>query len=332
MKSEITQYTFDANTVLAIARDVMQTEVAAVEAVRARLDDAFLEAIQLILNCEGRVVVSGMGKSGHIGNKIAATMASTGTPAFFMHPGEACHGDLGMLRPNDVLLTLSQSGESDEVLALLPYVKHHQIAMIALTGNPQSTLAKASTVHLNVSVPKEACPLGLAPTSSTTAALVMGDALAVALLDIKGFGPADFALTHPSGRLGRRLLMKVSDVMHAGEQLPIVRVTDSIPDALNVVTSKRLGFAAVLTEDDRLCGVFTDGDLRRAFSKFGDLRAVRIGETMTPSPKTIQENCLLVDAFSLMESVKITSLLVVNDKDQLVGALHMHDILQAGII
>ncbi|WP_018152137.1 KpsF/GutQ family sugar-phosphate isomerase [Leeia oryzae] len=330
--NDFSELQLSAETLLARGRQVLKTESDAIAAMMSRLDETFVSAIKVLLACKGRVVVSGMGKSGHIGNKIAATLASTGTPAFFLHPAEACHGDLGMLQQGDVLIALSNSGESDEILSILPYVKRQVIPVIALTSNVKSSLGRAADVHLDVSVAYEACPLGLAPTSSTTAALAMGDALAVTLLDVKGFGAEDFALTHPSGRLGRRLLMRVSDVMHRGDDLPVVGLKTSLPEALDVITRKRLGFAAVLDEQNNLVGVFTDGDLRRAFGKFGDLRQVSIEEAMSKTPRSIAADRLAVDAFELMESAKITVLLVLDEQQHLVGAIHMHDLLQAGIV
>jgi len=256
---------------LALARDVLAIEAAAITRLASRLDDSFSAAVELILACEGRVVVSGMGKSGHIGNKIAATLASTGTPAFFMHPAEAAHGDLGMLTERDILLALSNSGESDELLALLPALKRKGVPIIALTGRPQSTLATEATIHLDAGVEKEACPLGLAPTASTTAALALGDALAVALLDARDFKPEDFALSHPGGSLGRKLLVHISDLMHGGDALPRVMSGSSLKDALLEMTRKGLGMTAVCDADGRLLGIFTDGDLRRTLDKSLDL-------------------------------------------------------------
>lgn len=323
----------DDDSLLATTRRVLRVEAEALTALADRLDGQVLRALQVLRDCRGRVVVSGMGKSGHIAGKIAATLASTGTPAFFLHPAEACHGDLGMLTQDDVLLALSYSGESDELLALLPYLRRQKIPLVVLTGNPGSSLAKAAEVVLDAGVREEACPLGLAPTTSTTAALALGDALAVALLEWRGFGADDFALSHPSGRLGRRLLIQVADLMHAGEHLPMVRISDVLPQALEVVTRKRLGFAAVLDDKEALVGIFTDGDLRRAVSRFADLRSVTVGEVMTPRPRCVQADTLAVEAMALMEQApKITSLLVLDEQQQLVGAIHLHDLLNAGLL
>lgn len=322
----------DERALLEEARQVLETEAAAIRALIPRLDGDFIAAVRLMLGCKGRVVVCGMGKSGHIARKIAATMASTGTPAFFLHPGEAAHGDLGMVTPQDVLLGLSNSGESDELLALLPYMRRQGIPVVAMTGNPSSNLAREAQVHLYAGATEEACPLGLAPTSSTTAALALGDALAVALLSARGFGKDDFALTHPAGRLGKRLLVHVEDVMHQGEEMPRVQDVAPLPQVLDEITRKRLGFAAVVDAQGKLAGVFTDGDLRRAFVRFGDLRTVVARDAMTLHPATIHPRQLAVDAVALMEARKITGLLVVDDAGLLVGALHLHDLFQAGVV
>ncbi|MCQ4144962.1 KpsF/GutQ family sugar-phosphate isomerase [Vogesella sp. AC12] len=317
---------------LALARDVLAIEAAAITRLASRLDESFSAAVALILACEGRVVVSGMGKSGHIGNKIAATLASTGTPAFFMHPAEAAHGDLGMLTERDILLALSNSGESDELLALLPALKRKGVPIIALTGRPQSTLATEASIHLDAGVEKEACPLGLAPTASTTAALALGDALAVALLDARDFKPEDFALSHPGGSLGRKLLVHISDLMHGGEALPRVNSGSSLKDALLEMTRKGLGMTAVCAADGQLLGIFTDGDLRRTLDKSLDLAGLRIDDVMARQPRTIESHRLATEAANEMEHHKINGLLVTDRAGNLVGALNMHDLLKAGVV
>ena len=317
---------------LALAREVLAIEAAAITRLASRLDDSFSAAVELILACEGRVVVSGMGKSGHIGNKIAATLASTGTPAFFMHPAEAAHGDLGMLTERDILLALSNSGESDELLALLPALKRKGVPIIALTGRPQSTLATEATIHLDAGVEKEACPLGLAPTASTTAALALGDALAVALLDARDFKPEDFALSHPGGSLGRKLLVHISDLMHGGDALPRVSSGSSLKDALLEMTRKGLGMTAVCAADGRLLGIFTDGDLRRTLDKTLDLAGLCIDDVMARQPRTIESHRLATEAANEMEHHKINGLLVTDRAGNLVGALNMHDLLKAGVV
>ncbi|GGX93980.1 KpsF/GutQ family sugar-phosphate isomerase [Vogesella alkaliphila] len=317
---------------LALAREVLAIEAAAITRLASRLDDSFSAAVELILACEGRVVVSGMGKSGHIGNKIAATLASTGTPAFFMHPAEAAHGDLGMLTERDILLALSNSGESDELLALLPALKRKGVPIIALTGRPQSTLATEASIHLDAGVEKEACPLGLAPTASTTAALALGDALAVALLDARDFKPEDFALSHPGGSLGRKLLVHISDLMHGGDALPRVMSGSSLKDALLEMTRKGLGMTAICDADGRLLGIFTDGDLRRTLDRSLDLAGLCIDDVMARQPRTIESHRLATEAANEMEHHKINGLLVTDRAGNLVGALNMHDLLKAGVV
>lgn len=297
-----------------------------------RIDGQFSGALNIILNCKGRVVVTGMGKSGHIARKIAATLASTGTPAFFLHPGEASHGDLGMITQEDVVIALSNSGESAEVTTILPLIKRRGAKLIGMSGNPVSTLACESDAHLNAAVEKEACPHNLAPTASTTAALALGDALAVALLDARGFTPEDFARTHPGGSLGRRLLVHVRDVMHAGAKLPVVGSSASLKDALLEMTRKGLGMTAIVDDDGGLEGVFTDGDLRRALEKSVDVHSARIVEMMTQNPKTIGPDQLAVEAVERMQELKINGLLVVDQDKKLVGALNMHDLLKAGVV
>ena len=311
---------------------VIQTETEAIATLANRIDQAFVHACELMLKCEGRIVVIGMGKSGHIGGKIAATLASTGSPAFFVHPGEASHGDLGMITTKDVVLALSNSGETEEIITILPLIKRLSIPLITLTGNKTSTLAQAATVNIDVSVEKEACPLGLAPTSSTTAALVMGDALAIALLEAKGFSAEDFARSHPKGRLGRRLLLLVSDIMHTGEKIPIVPPTATLRDALVEMTHKGLGMTAIVDNTLKIHGIFTDGDLRRALDKKCDIHSTIITDVMTAHCKTVVADCLAVEALSLMQSHKITALLIVDKKQTLVGVLHIHDILRAGVV
>jgi len=317
---------------LVLARQVLAIEADALRAVSDRLDAGFADAVQLILACSGRVVVSGMGKSGHIGSKIAATLASTGTPAFFMHPGEASHGDLGMIAPNDVVLALSNSGESNEIVSIVPLIKRRGAKLIAMTGNPGSTMAREADVHLNAGVDKEACPLNLAPTASTTAALALGDALAVALLDARGFSADDFARTHPGGSLGRRLLIHVHDVMHAGDELPKIDSTASLKLALLEMTQKGLGMTAVVDAAGKVAGVFTDGDLRRALEHALDLQQAQVVDLMTKNPKTIRADELAVAAVEKMETLKINGLLVVDADNTLVGALNMHDLLKAGVV
>ena len=322
----------DADALVASGRRVFQIEADALAAVADRLGDAFSQACQRILRGKGRVVATGMGKSGHVARKIAATLASTGTPAFYVHPGEAGHGDLGMITEDDVVLALSYSGESDELLMLLPVLKRQGNTLIAMTGRPQSSLALAADVHLDVSVPAEACPLALAPTSSTTASLAMGDALAVALLDARGFTADDFARSHPAGSLGRRLLLHITDVMHSGDELPRVDAGASLSEALVEMSRKRLGMTAVVDADNRLIGLFTDGDLRRALDTALDVRSAKIAEVMTRNPRTIGADRLAAEAAQLMETHKITGLLVVDADGRLVGALNIHDLLRARVV
>ncbi len=318
---------------LASGRRVFAIEREALDAVAARLGEPFVHACRLMLDARGRVVCIGMGKSGHIARKIAATLASTGTPAFFVHPGEAAHGDLGMITDADVVLALSYSGESDEILTLMPVLRRQGNPVIAMTGRAASTMAREADVHLDVSVPAEACPLHLAPTSSTTASLAMGDALAVALLEARGFTADDFARSHPAGALGRRLLLHISDVMHAGEHLPRVGPDASVSEALVEMSRKRLGLTAIVDTDDRLLGVFTDGDLRRALDDAQvDLRGTPITQVMTRAPRTIPSDVLAVEAAHVMEQHKINGLLVVDDGGRVVGALNIHDLLRARVV
>jgi arabinose-5-phosphate isomerase len=316
---------------LARARDVLAIESAAIAALANHIDDRFFAACRLIYDCPGRVVVTGMGKSGHIGDKIAATLASTGTPAFFLHAAEASHGDIGMITHSDVLLALSNSGETAELVALLPVIKRMHIGMIAMTGKPQSTLGRTADVVLDVSVPKEACPLNLAPTASTTAMLAMGDALAVALLDARGFTEEDFARSHPGGSLGRRLLLHVADVMRTGDQLPVVSPATKLRDGLLEMSRKGLGMTTIVDDQRRVIGVFTDGDLRRVLDKRFDPDQT-MNEVMTPRPKTIRPRMLAAEAVHIMETSRITALPVIDDAGVLVGALNVHDLLRAGVM
>lgn len=325
-------YSLNSQFTLDRARAVLMTEADAVHALAGRLDENFHRAVELILACTGRVVVSGMGKSGHIGHKIAATLASTGTPAFFVHPGEASHGDLGMISHDDVVIALSNSGESAEITSILPLIKRRGAKLIGMSGNPDSTLGKESDVHLNAAVDKEACPLNLAPTASTTAALALGDALAVVLLEARGFSAEDFARTHPGGSLGRRLLIHVRDVMHSGERLPRISVSASLKEALLEMTRKGLGMTAIVDETNVIRGVFTDGDLRRVLERDIDVRFAQLEHLMTLNPKTIGPDQLAVEAVEQMESLKINGLLVADEQNRLVGALNMHDLLKAGVV
>ena len=317
--------------VLELARTVLGIEAQAVAALVGRLDDAFLRAVQLLLDCRGRVVVSGVGKSGHIGRKIAATMASTGTPAMFVHAAEAAHGDLGMITRSDVLVALSYSGETAELLTIVPTLKREGTPLVAITGNAGSSLARHADVHLDVRVEKEACPLNLAPTSSTTAMLALGDALAVACLDARGFGPADFARSHPGGALGRRLLTRVEDVMATGEAIPAVPVGASVMEAIREISLKRLGMTAVLEPDGRVAGIFTDGDLRRLLERGASVREMSVADVMTRNPLTIGPDALAAEAAQLIESTRRNQLLVVRD-GRLVGALHAHDLTAARVL
>ena len=323
----------DKDKVTSLASAVIETEAEAVRHLKTRIDDAFYQACEYMLDCQGRIVVTGMGKSGHIGGKIAATLASTGTPAFFVHPGEASHGDLGMITEQDVVLALSNSGETDEILTILPLIKRLGVPLIALTGNPTSRLAEEADVHLDISVDKEACPLGLAPTSSTTATLVMGDALAVSLLESRGFTANDFALSHPGGRLGKRLLLHVQDIMHTGEDIPRVSETASLSEALVEMTQKGLGMTVIINPDDQVIGVFTDGDLRRVLDHGEvNVRELSIAECMTRNPKSILPDQLAAEALQLMDSKRINALPVVDEQQQLLGAINMHDLLRAGVV
>ncbi|MCH6565070.1 MAG: KpsF/GutQ family sugar-phosphate isomerase [Proteobacteria bacterium] len=312
---------------------VLKTESEAITALMQRLDQSFHRACEMLLDCEGRIVVTGMGKSGHIGNKIAATLASTGSPAFFMHPGEASHGDLGMITTDDLLIALSNSGETSEITLLLPLLKRLGIPLIALTGNPGSTLARAADINLDVSIHKEACPMGLTPTSSTTASLAMGDALAIAVLQARGFTEEDFALSHPGGNLGRRLLLRVSDIMHTGDAIPLVPISSSLNDTLLEMTKKGLGMAGVIDpENKQLLGIYTDGDIRRTFEKMPDINTAQVKDFMTPDCVTIEADRIASEALKLMHDRKINALLIVDKHNLVQGALNMHDLLRAGVV
>jgi arabinose-5-phosphate isomerase len=311
---------------------VIQVEAQAIANLASRIDANFVAAVHYLFACKGRIVVTGVGKSGHIGGKIAATLASTGTPAFFVHSGEASHGDLGMITAQDVILALSNSGETTEILAILPLIKRLNISLIALTGNSESTLAKFATVHLDVSVEQEACPLGLAPTSSTTAALVMGDALAVSLLEARGFTRSDFAFSHPGGQLGRRLLLRVSDIMHTDSAIPKVSENTLVSGAILEMTTKKLGMTAIVNSGNRLLGIFTDGDLRRLLGNNLSLPNCEIRDVMTKNSKVIHADCLAAEAMQIMQQQKISALCVVDDQQKVCGALNMHDLIRAGIV
>ncbi|MCH7536541.1 MAG: KpsF/GutQ family sugar-phosphate isomerase [Proteobacteria bacterium] len=317
---------------LALAREVLEIESRAVDALRSRLNEDFVAACQLCLNTRGRVVVTGMGKSGHVSNKIAATLASTGTPAFFMHPAEASHGDLGMITGQDLLLAISYSGETTEVVTILPLVKRMGAKLLSFTGNPDSTMAQAADVHLDVSVAEEACPLNLAPTASTTATLAMGDALAVALLKSRGFTAEDFARSHPSGMLGKRLLLRVADVMCSGDRIPAVRADASLSDGLMEMTEKGLGMTAIVDKNNRIQGVFTDGDLRRTLDTGIDIHKTVISDVMHANCKTTTADVLAAEALHILEENKITSLLVADDDNRLIGALNIHDLFREGLM
>lgn len=322
----------NAQATLALAREVLQLEATEIEALAARLDDNFTRAVALILQCKGRVVVSGMGKSGHIGGKIASTFASTGTPAFFMHPAEASHGDLGMITAGDVVITLSNSGESDEVLAIIPPLKRLGAHIIAITGNNASTLAKAADIHLSAHVTKEACPLGLSPTASTTVALALGDALALCVLDQREFTAEDFARSHPGGSLGRKLLIHVSDLMRTGRDTPKVAVNAALTEALLEMSRKGLGLTAVVDAQNKPLGIFTDGDLRRAFERNVNVATANISDVMHKAPLTILQSKLAIEAVEMMEQHKVNGLLVTDEHGVLVGALNMHDLLLAKVV
>lgn len=310
----------------------IRIESDAVNALSQRLNQEFIKACELILACPGRIIVTGMGKSGHIGKKIAATLASTGTPSFFVHPGEANHGDLGMITKQDIVLAISYSGTSNEILTLLPLLKRSGIKIISMTGNPQSTLAEIAEAHLNIAVETEACPLDLAPTASTTATLVLGDALAIALLEARGFTEEDFAFSHPGGALGRKLLLRVVDIMHTGDQIPRVLANASLGEALLTMTQKGFGMTTVVDDTNRLLGIFTDGDLRRTIDKGLSLSGAIISTVMNSTPKTINNKALPAEALKMMEDLKITALVVCDEQTRPIGILHMHDLLRAGVV
>ena len=322
----------DAEKLKALGRRALEIERDALNDMINRVDDSFVRACQILLDCSGRIVVTGMGKSGHIGGKIAATLASTGTPAFFVHPGEASHGDLGMITRKDVVLAISYSGETGEIVTILPLIKRLGVPLISMTGKPGSTLAKSSDVHVNVQIAQEACPLNLAPTTSTTATLAMGDALAVALLEARGFTPEDFAMSHPGGSLGRRLLLKIDDVMVSGDRLPRVAPGAPLTAALMEMTRKGLGMAVIVDAADRVLGIYTDGDLRRTLDSGIDVRSAKIDEVMTPGGKSVKAGQLAAEAVQLMEKHKITVLLVMDDERRLTGVVHMQDLLRAGVV
>jgi arabinose-5-phosphate isomerase len=323
----------DAEHFLELARGVLEIEAEAVRALKNRLGEAFLKAHRLILETKGRVVVTGMGKSGHIGRKIASTLASTGTPAFFMHPGEASHGDLGMITADDVVIAISYSGESDEIQKILPMIKRRGATVIAITGRAQSTLAQEADVHLDAGVEKEACPLNLAPTASTTATLALGDALALTLLEARGFGSEDFAMHHPGGSLGRRLLVHVADIMRKGEQLPRNSPDTLLPDAIVEMTKKGIGMTCIVDAGDKLLGIFTDGDLRRTLEKHDMIKKLRVGDVMTRNPRSIGPERLAAEAAQILEKQSLGGRLVVLSADgRLIGALTFHDLLAAGVV
>ena len=322
----------DSSTLQAHARAVIELEAQAVAALRDRINDDFARACRLILDATGRVVVTGMGKSGHIGSKIAATLASTGTPAFFVHPGEAQHGDLGMIQPIDVVIAISNSGETGEILTILPIIKRMGAKLVAMTGNAKSSLARQADVHLDAGVEKEACPHNLAPTSSTTATLALGDALAVALLKARNFTPEDFARSHPGGKLGRRLLLYVRDVMHSGDRVPLVPETASLQEALLEMTGKGLGMTGVVNNQGQLTGIYTDGDLRRTLSTGVDFYKARIADVMVRQPKTVGADMLAAEAVAFMQAKNINGLIVVDAGQKAVGAFNMQDLLRAGVV
>ena len=315
-----------------LAKNVINIEQQSIIELLQYIDDSFELACQLMFNCQGRVIVIGMGKSGHIGGKIAATLASTGTPAFFVHPGEASHGDLGMITKDDVVLTISNSGETSEVLAIIPVIKRIGSKLISMTGNTESTLAKLADTHVCIKVSTEACPLGLAPTSSTTATLVMGDAIAVALLNARGFTADDFALSHPGGSLGKRLLLRLSDIMHQGDRLPVVKESALIKDALVEMSLKGLGMTAVVNNNNQLIGLFTDGDLRRILDLKIDIHQDNIATVMTKSPTVAQADMLAAQALNIMEDKKINGLIIVDQTQAPIGAMNMHDLLSSGVL
>lgn len=320
------------DSTLALARTVLIHEAEALTNIAERLGQNFLNAVQCLLNCQGRVVVSGVGKSGHIGRKLAATLASTGTPSFFVHAAEAAHGDLGMITRNDVLIAISNSGTTSELLTIVPVIKREGTPLIAMTSSPESALAKYADIHLDVGVRQEACPLGLAPTTSTTATLALGDALAVACLQAKGFTADDFARSHPGGALGRRLLIHVGDVMRTGEKIPSVSDNVSVLDAVREITQKRIGMTAIIDHEGKVKGIFTEGDLRRLIERVGDIRNICIADAMTPNPKTISQTALAAEAAHILDRSLCNQLLVVDEQNHLIGALHIHDLMTAKVL
>ncbi len=322
----------DPEQLLSSGREVIETEARALGNLMGRIDDAFVAACRELYACKGRVVVTGMGKSGHVGRKISATLASAGTPSFFLHPGEASHGDMGMITSEDVVLAISNSGDTSEILTILPLIKRLGVPLIGLTGNPDSRIAREANINIDVSVEQEACPLGLAPTASTTAALAMGDALAIALLEARGFSSEDFARSHPGGRLGRRLLLHISDVMHTGDGVPAVSSSVRLSDALMEMTRARLGMTAIVDDERRVLGIFTDGDLRRTLDKQVDVHKVSIDDVMTAGCVTVRSDLLAAEALNIMQKHAINALLVVDEDERLVGALNMHDLLRAGVL
>ena len=328
----VTDQDIDAKNLADMGKAVLEIEARTLVGLIKRVDESFVDAARYMLECDGRVVVLGMGKSGHIGGKVAATLASTGTPAFFVHPGEASHGDMGMITALDVVLAFSNSGETDELIILLPLIKRLGIPFIAITGHPESTLATAATVHIHVDVKEEACPLGLAPTSSTTAALAMGDALAIAMLQTRGFTERDFARAHPGGTLGRRLLLKIDDLMHTGDEMPVVRPESSLPEVLVEMTRSGLGLTAVVGAQGKVEGIFTDGDLRRVLERDHDVREACMKDVMTHNCQTVGHDVLAAEALRIMQEHKINALLVVDDDNKLAGVLNMHDLLRARVL
>jgi arabinose-5-phosphate isomerase len=322
----------DVEKICELGRAVIQTEADMIQSLVHRIDHKFAKACQYFLDCEGRIIVMGMGKSGHICKKIAATFASTGSPAFFVHPGEARHGDFGMITRKDVILAISNSGETEELLSILPFIKRLDVPLITITGKPHSTLALSANVNLDITVEKEACPLGLAPTSSTTASLVMGDALAISLLERRGFTAEDFALSHPGGTIGRRLLLKVDQLMHVGDAIPRIDLNALLKTALVEITQKKLGMTTVLNDKGELAGIFTDGDVRRAFDNNADVHKTLINQIMTKNPKVIRPGILAAEALNIMETFKITALIVTNENNAPIGVVHLHDLLRAGVM
>lgn len=322
----------NSKKIIPLAHAVLETEAQAILNLRDRIDDSFIKACQSLLTCEGRIIVTGIGKSGHIGNKIAATLASTGSPAFFMHPSEASHGDIGVITKKDVVIAISNSGKTEEILAILPVIKLLGVSLISMTGNPNSTLAKSANVNLDISIEKEACTLGLVPTSSTTATLAMGDALAIAVLEARGFTTEDFARSHPGGTLGKRLLLHVDNLMHTGDAIPKVKKDSLLSEALVEMSRKRMGMTTIVNDDATLAGIFTDGDLRRILDKNLDIHTIKVADVMTGNCKTIALGMLAVEALQIMEQHQIMTLVVVDKNHVPIGAIHMHDLLKSGLV